>query len=203
MHLERGEPSSHCYRHLVTRPMLMQLYDPAMKFWVEREDIRNLFLFRPDELHIVFQVLSALGKYIEGSGIDQAWVEAGLYSPTTVTNILNGKQIYRSLGAYKVTLITLYNLYFHSFWTAKPEIKAQLHRLREVETLRGVLSKTRLYAMLSKRQWWYIWDRRHGQGNGRSRRQKRSKIQHFILNYMKQFETILHFIWGNENSSFT
>jgi len=75
----------------------MQLYDLAMKLWVERENIRNHFLFRPGELHIVFWALSALGKYIEGSGIDQAWVEAGLYSPTTVTNILNGKQMYRSL----------------------------------------------------------------------------------------------------------
>jgi len=57
----------------------MQLYDLAMKLWVEREDIRNHFLFRPGELHIVFWALSALGKYIEGSGIDQAWVEAGLH----------------------------------------------------------------------------------------------------------------------------
>ena len=62
--------------------------------------------------------LAALGKYIEGggegSGIDQAWVEAGLYSPTTVNQILNGKHMYRSLEAHMVTFIALYNLYFHS-----------------------------------------------------------------------------------------
>ena len=57
----------------------LQLYDMAMKLWVEREDISKQFLFRPGELHVVFWALAALGKYIEGSGIDQAWVEAGLY----------------------------------------------------------------------------------------------------------------------------
>jgi len=105
----------------------MQLYDMAKKLWVEREDIRNHFLFRPGELHIVFWALSALGKYIEGSGIDQAWVEAGLYSPTTVTNIFNGKQMYRSLEAHTATLITLYSLYFQRFLKAEPVIRAQLH----------------------------------------------------------------------------
>ena len=65
-----------------------------MKLRVEWEDIRMQFLFRPGELHVVIWALAALGTYIEGSGIDQAWVEAGLYSPTTVTQILNGKHMY-------------------------------------------------------------------------------------------------------------
>ncbi len=43
----------------------------AMKLWMEREDIKMQFLFRPGELHIVFLALAALGKYVEGSGIDQ------------------------------------------------------------------------------------------------------------------------------------
>ena len=36
---------------------------------------KKQFLFRPGELHVVFWALAALGKYVEGSGIDQAWVE--------------------------------------------------------------------------------------------------------------------------------
>ena len=104
----------------------LQLYDMAMKLWVEREDIRKQFLFRPGELHVVFWALAALGKYVEGSGIDQAWVEAGLYSPTTVTQILNGKHMYRSLEAHMVTLVALYNLYFQSFLTTKPDERSEL-----------------------------------------------------------------------------
>ncbi len=99
----------------------LQLYDMAMKLWVEREDIRKQFLFRPGELHVVFWALAALEKYVEGSGIDQASVKAGLYSPTTVSQILNGKHMYRSLEAHMVTLIALYNLYFQSFLTKDPD----------------------------------------------------------------------------------
>ena len=55
----------------------------------------------------MFWALAALGKYVEGSGIDQAWVEAGLYSPTTVTQILNGKHMYRALEAHTLTLLAL------------------------------------------------------------------------------------------------
>ena len=56
----------------------MQLYDLAMKLWCSEEHIANAFLFRPGELHIIFWALASLGDYIEGSGLDQAWVEAGL-----------------------------------------------------------------------------------------------------------------------------
>jgi len=52
----------------------MQLYDLAMKLWVEREDIRYHFLFRPGELHIAFWALSALGKYIEGFNGPKSYV---------------------------------------------------------------------------------------------------------------------------------
>ncbi|KAJ8892172.1 hypothetical protein PR048_004752 [Dryococelus australis] len=49
----------------------------AMKLWVSREDIQNQFIFHPGELQVVMWTLAALGKYVEGSGIDQAWMEAG------------------------------------------------------------------------------------------------------------------------------
>ena len=57
----------------------LQLYDIAMKLWMTDETIRKQFIFRPGELHVVFWALAALGKYREASGVDQAWVEAGLY----------------------------------------------------------------------------------------------------------------------------
>ena len=112
----------------------LQLYDMAMKLWMEREDTQKHFLSRPGELHIVFWALAALGKYVEGSGIDQAWVEAGIYSPTTVTQILNGKHMYRALEAHTVTLLALYSLYFRKFLELQPGEKAFL---KETSTLLG------------------------------------------------------------------
>ena len=39
----------------------LQLYDMAMKLWMEQEDIQKHFLFRPGDLHIVIWTLAALG----------------------------------------------------------------------------------------------------------------------------------------------
>ena len=171
----------------------------AMKLWVEREDIRKQFLFRPGELHVVFWALAALGKYIEGSRIDQAWVEAGLYAPTTVTHILNGKHVYRSLEAHMVTLIALYNLYFHSFLTSDPEERPALH---SVSTLLGEAyhreinqsTEQKKYLIGAIREVMTVFESRgitkklaEFEGNA-------SKMQHFVLNYMKQFEMILLFV---------
>ena len=113
----------------------LQLYNMAMRLWIERADIRDKFLFRLGELHVALWALTALGKYVEGSGIDQAWIEEGLYSPTTVIQILNGKNLYRSLEAHIVTLLALYDLYFKSFLAKEPADKLFLNdvsiRLRE------------------------------------------------------------------------
>ena len=178
----------------------LQLYDMAMKLWVEREDIRKQFLFRPGELRVVFWALAALGKYIEGSGIDQAGVEAGLYSPTTVTQILNGKHMYRSLEAHiMVTLIALYNLYFHSFLTSDPEERPALH---SVSTLLGEAchreinqsTEQKKYLIGAIREVMTVFESRgitkklaEFEGNA-------NKMQHFVLNYMKQFEMIILFV---------
>ena len=50
----------------------LQLYGMAMELWMEREDIKKQFLFRPGEMHIIFWALAVLGTYVEWSGIDQA-----------------------------------------------------------------------------------------------------------------------------------
>ena len=119
----------------------LQLYDMAMKLYMAREDIKKHFLFRPGELHIVFWALAALGKYVEGSGIDQAWVEAGLYSPTTVTQILNGKHMYRALEAHTVILLALYSLYFRKFLQLQPSEEVFL---KETSTCLGEAYKNDL-----------------------------------------------------------
>jgi len=177
----------------------LQLYDMAMKLWMERDDIRKQFLFRPGELHVVFCALAALGKYVEGSGIDQAWVEAGLYSPTTVTQILNGKHMYRALEAHSVTLIALYSLFFRKFLQLHPDEGAFLqkastslekgyqedvhidpkirHNLRDA--VKGTIEMFESRDILKKIQ---------------QTVDNANKIQHFINNYMKQFETILQFV---------
>ena len=60
--------------------------------------------------------LACIGDYIEGSGIDQAWIEAGMYSATTVIKqVLKGKHLYRSLECHFITIISMSTLFFQQF----------------------------------------------------------------------------------------
>lgn len=104
----------------------LQLYEKAQKL-MSKEDMTGKFVLRIGELHTVFSALKAIGRYIECSGIDQLWVEAGMYSPTTVRQIIEGKHLYRAMEAHMVTLITLYSLLIPALWDSgfdgKPEIE--------------------------------------------------------------------------------
>ena len=55
----------------------LQLYIKAIRLQV-RPEIKAGFVFRMDELHVVFCVLKVLGKMIDESGLDQVFEEAGL-----------------------------------------------------------------------------------------------------------------------------
>ena len=177
----------------------LQLYDMAMKLWMERPDIKKQFLFRPGELHIVFWALAALGKYVEGSGIDQAWVEAGLYSPTTVTQILNGKHMYRALEAHTVTLLSLYSLYFRKFLQLHPHEEVFL---KETSTLLGEAYQLDINTDPGKRhnlsdaaaKTITMFKTRDVLEKIKESETTGNKIQCFIRNYMNQFETILRFV---------
>jgi len=56
------------------------LYDRAVKL----KDYKENWCIRLGGLHITMAALKCLGKYIEGSGIDLAWEEAGIYGSAPV-----------------------------------------------------------------------------------------------------------------------
>ena len=174
----------------------LQLYDMAMRLWIERADIRDKFLFRPSELHVALWALTALGKYVEGSGIDQVWIEAGLYSPKTVTQILNGKNLYRSLEAHIVTLLFLYDLYFKSFLAKEPVEKLFLNdvsiRLKEAYQNDVCSSvESRLNFKDAVMETIGVFNSRGILVKLEEFEDNANDIQKYILNYIKQFETIL------------
>ena len=92
----------------------MGLYMPAKKLHMARHDLNNIIL-RRGELHIVMAQLKTIGAYIENSGIDMAWIEADLYGPSTVSQILEGNHVKRSEAAHFVTLQSLFTLYLEAF----------------------------------------------------------------------------------------
>lgn len=107
----------------------MGLYMPAKKLQMARDDLSNIIL-RPGELHIVMAQLKTIGAYIENSGIDMAWVESDLYSPSTVKQILEGNHVKRAEVAHLVTLQSLFSLHQEAFLNQEAsQCKEHLTRL--------------------------------------------------------------------------
>lgn len=100
----------------------LQLYEKAQKL-MSRPDMKGKFALRIEELHTVFSALKVLGHYIEGNGIDQAWTEAGMYSPTMVRQALEGKHLHRAIETHTVALVTLYGPLLIEFWNEHPQEK--------------------------------------------------------------------------------
>jgi hypothetical protein len=63
-----------------------------------------------------------IGAYIDNSGIDMCWIEAELYGPSTVKQIIDGKHVERGEKAHMTTLQALFTLYHESFAKQEPEL---------------------------------------------------------------------------------
>ena len=67
----------------------IDLYKCAIQL---QESVKNKnWLLVPGHLHMYFADLHALGKVIEGSGLDTVAVECGIYSTSAMRSICNGK----------------------------------------------------------------------------------------------------------------
>ena len=88
----------------------LQLYSKCIQLQA-REEINSTFVFRMGELHVVFAFLKCIGKYIDNSGLDDIFIEAEIYGPSTMEQIKGGKHMKRSFEAYLTLYIALY-IYF-------------------------------------------------------------------------------------------
>ena len=76
----------------------LQLYDKCMEL-CSKNEIKDNFIFRLEELHIVFVFLKVLGKYINCIELDQILVDTETYDSTTLTQILNRNHMKRDFEA--------------------------------------------------------------------------------------------------------
>lgn len=102
----------------------MGLYKPAKQLQMARDDCNHLIL-RPGELHTVMAQLRTIGSFIENSGLDLSWVEADLYGPLTVKQILEGKHVKRGIQAHLTTLQALFMLYADAFFKECPAVRLE------------------------------------------------------------------------------
>ena len=108
---------SHNKKTIVT--LDLQLYAKCMELR-GRNEIKDNFIFRLGELHIVFTFLKVLGKYIHCSGLDKILVDTETYGSTTLSQILNGKHMKRGFEAHMILYLSLSNLFYNDLLKAYP-----------------------------------------------------------------------------------
>ena len=64
-----------------------------------------------------------MGKYIQDSGIDQTFIEAGLYGPAALSQILRGKHIKYGKKARMVMYLCLHKMYMKEFFDQIPRTR--------------------------------------------------------------------------------
>ena len=104
----------------------MDLYKRVVKVKYLQPEFKNKWVFCPGAFHTVICALRCLGRTIEGSGLDDAWQEADLYSSVTVSQILNGNHYNRAIEAHQLTLQALFDLWFEKFLEDHPVVRDTL-----------------------------------------------------------------------------
>ena len=103
----------------------LQLYSKYMQMR-DKNEIKENFIFRLGEFHIFSAFLKVIGKYFLGSDIDQMLNEAGVYDPTTIGQIFEGKQITQGLEANLIIYLLLYKEYVDSVLERYPDLSQEM-----------------------------------------------------------------------------
>ena len=99
------------FKTIVT--LYLKPYDKCMRM-TDNPVIRDNFIFCLGELHTVFAMLKVLGKHIIASGLDDIFIETGIYSHGTFGQIREGKHMKRCLEAYVTLYLALSTILFEN-----------------------------------------------------------------------------------------
>lgn len=108
----------------------MDLYKRAFKLaHLHPDEYGGKWILFPGQFHVALCALRCLGRTIEGSGIEDMWVEADIYGVPVVSQIRNGSHYSRAVKCHQITLQAFSDLWFEAFFADHPEI---LRDLKEV-----------------------------------------------------------------------
>ena len=96
----------------------LDLYFRALH--IQQTEQNSNWILCAGTLHIVFASLHALGKTIEGSGLDMCTVESGIYSCAALRKIHAGKGYKRGMEYHIVLSLAIMLLRFDAFFSSKP-----------------------------------------------------------------------------------
>eukprot|EP00057_Strongylocentrotus_purpuratus_P007692 XP_011662166.1 PREDICTED: uncharacterized protein LOC105437364 [Strongylocentrotus purpuratus] len=162
----------------------LDLYERATK--LQSSTGNKNWILRIGELHACFASPHAIAKYLEDSGLESISIEAGLFSPSTIRQIFTGKWFKRGIEFHMTNIMACYDLLFeasvhheHLYSMIKKceELRKKLHErdsdIKQVfEEVTSMIKEHYQTTIL----------------------QEKDEMATFLLNYMKQVESLLHVI---------
>ncbi|PIK40695.1 hypothetical protein BSL78_22450 [Apostichopus japonicus] len=101
--------SAHAGQEFTVLTVDQALYCKLMELkWAHPEEYKNL-IPRLGGLHISMNFLNVIGTHMEGSGLAEVWIEAGIFGQNTAQQAMNGKS-YKATRAHKLTVQALWRL---------------------------------------------------------------------------------------------
>lgn len=162
----------------------LDLYERATK--LQSSTGNKNWILRIGELHACFASLHAIAKYLEDSGLESISIEAGLFSPSTIRQIFTGKWFKRGIEFHMTNIMACYDLLFEasvhhehldSMIKKCEELRKKLHE-RDSD-IKQVFEE--VTSMIKEHYQTTII-------------QENDEMATFLLNYMKQVESLLHVI---------
>ena len=105
----------------------MDLCMRAVRLQSLKPELAENRILRDGKFHTVLCALRAIGSSIEASGIDDAWVEADIYGPTTTRQILEGRHMKRAVTAHIITLQALSDLFMDEYKSSEGPLPVALN----------------------------------------------------------------------------
>ena len=116
------------------------LYSRAKELtWACPENFTNV-TFLLGDLHILFNFLKTIGQHIDSAGLDDIWVEAGLFARNSTEQMLDGKAYYRAIRGHVLAYEAIFKISWQMFldWLQSTNrqlnLDTELHNLVEAFT---------------------------------------------------------------------
>jgi hypothetical protein len=101
----------------------MDLYKRALKLEYLDDSYTGKWWLLPGPFHTSLCAIRCLGKAVEHSGLDEAWIRSGLYGRVVVNQIINGTHYNRAVTAHEITLQVLFDLWIDEFFDERPQVR--------------------------------------------------------------------------------
>ena len=133
-----------CDQHVGSIVADQPLYSRAKEMvWANQELYENVVMMLGD-LHILFNFLKAIGQHFENSGLDDIWVESGLFAQNSVESMMDGKAYYRAVRGHTLAYEALSRIRWeHVLEWMKAEGKYEGAYEAEVEKVTTLFKKDR------------------------------------------------------------